>query len=58
MRSKEEFERILGSKVKKTISIWEKPLLVAALRGSFAIWLKKCGTIPLSLKDPLALNQG
>jgi hypothetical protein len=41
--SKEELERILNTKVKKTINIWGKRLVVAALKGSFAIWLKKCG---------------
>jgi hypothetical protein len=47
IRSKLErrIRKILNTKVKKTINIWGKRLVVAALKGSFAIWLKKCGYI-------------
>jgi hypothetical protein len=55
--SKDGLERILGTKVKKTINIWGKRLVVAALNGSFALWLKKCGyNKPLS-KRPLSTFQ-
>jgi hypothetical protein len=31
------------TETKKTINSWGKRLVVAALKGSFNIWLKKCG---------------
>jgi hypothetical protein len=50
--SKEELGRILNTKVKKTINIWGKRLVVAALKGSFAIWLKKC-----RYNNPVCIDQ-
>jgi hypothetical protein len=54
---KEELERILGAKVKKTINILGKRLIVAALKRSFAIWLKKCGYNHALSKRPLSTLQ-
>jgi hypothetical protein len=34
---------LLNHKPKRIIIIWAKRLVVAAIRGSFNIWLKKCG---------------
>jgi hypothetical protein len=34
---------LLNHKPKRTITIWAKRLVVAAIKGSYNIWLKKCG---------------
>jgi hypothetical protein len=36
-------ENILETKSKKTISIWGRRIVTAAIKGSFDIWLKKNG---------------
>jgi hypothetical protein len=50
-------ERILGTKVKKTINIWRKRLVVAVLQGSLAIRLKKCRYNNFLSKRPLCTLQ-
>jgi hypothetical protein len=35
-------EKLKGSKSKKVIDIWCKRRVVAAIKGSYNIWLKRC----------------
>jgi hypothetical protein len=40
---------LLSHKPKKIINIWAKRLVVAAIKGSFRLWLKKCGYKDINL---------
>jgi hypothetical protein len=46
-----EMEKLLGSKSKQVIDIWCKRLVVAALKGSYSIWLKRCGYKDVNLAE-------
>jgi hypothetical protein len=40
---------LLNKKPKRIINIWAKRLVVAAIKGSYNIWLKKCGYKDINL---------
>jgi hypothetical protein len=40
---------LLNQKPKRIITIWAKRLVVAAIKGSYNIWLKKCGYKDINL---------
>jgi hypothetical protein len=44
-------EKLLGTRTKSVIDIWCKRLVVAAIKGSHNIWLKRCGYKDIILKD-------
>jgi hypothetical protein len=51
-------KELLNHKPKKIINIWAKRLVVAAIKGSFSIWLKKCGYKDINIikrADPINL---
>jgi hypothetical protein len=45
-----DFEKFLGKKHMKVIDIWTKRLVVAGRKGSYNIWLKKCGYKDITLR--------
>jgi hypothetical protein len=48
---------IIGSKRIKEVSLWGKRLVVAALRGSFAIWMKASPAVYLMMQDKVKMNE-
>jgi hypothetical protein len=42
-------EKLLGKKTKKVKDIWCKRLIVAGIKGSYNIWMKKCGYTDITL---------
>jgi hypothetical protein len=44
-------DKLLGTRAKSVIDIWCKRLVVAGIKGSYNIWLKRCGYKDIILKD-------
>jgi hypothetical protein len=50
-------ENILETKSKKTISIWGRRIVIATIKGSFDIWLKKSGWTSFVQKHSFNINK-